>query len=418
MTSFEHLDILLVDDDPMSAQITSTLLAKTKAEVHIFTDASSAIESLQRKNYGLIISDWFMPQINGAQFLGRCRQIVPDIPVLFLTANTDIANAIEMIQAGASDYLTKPISSQELYFKIQRTLERVQNAAVLRQIRHENEILELENKQLVHWRQMYAYKESHQVRQIITLIARTINQAGGFMWLDMLEQSAEHSSSMVTLPIDAYHAILSSAQQLRHVLALLQYVDSIDNMTINQQTTPVFDFLHTSMPSLLKDAQIQCQNQNRQLHYYPGTVPGALQVTIDQDVFQQILHELVINAIKYSPAKSAVTIEAFSEQKPKQQVLVIKIRNHPFPPTSSNKQSSVGIPYEISEQVFDLFYTGSPFPIHLPGERWTDGTGLYIVRRLLQRMGAWIELNNGLDHLQNPPAPFVQFSIVLPLKKE
>ena len=85
--------------------------------------------------------------------------------------------------------------------------------------------------------------------------------------------------------------------------------------------------------------------------------------------------------------------------------------------TSESYDQVVGIPYEYSELVFDLFYTIEPFPVEIEEEEWKGGTGLYIARKIINRHNGLIRNANGVDYSQGSPSPFVKFVISLPYRK-
>jgi CheY-like chemotaxis protein len=78
--------------------------------VHAYSSAVEAAENIEPRAYDLILSDFFMPGMNGDEFLKNVRRQDGDTPFVFLTANTDIRLAIDLVKAGADDHITKPIA--------------------------------------------------------------------------------------------------------------------------------------------------------------------------------------------------------------------------------------------------------------------------------------------------------------------
>lgn len=411
--------MLILDDDFTSCKIVEHYLKTGGFSVEVYEHAGDAITAIEAQHFSLIISDWFMPEINGEAFLRQVRQFRPDTPVIFLTANTDIENAVSMIRAGATDYLLKPVSQHELLFRVSRAMDLHQNNQVIAQIKREKEILELENKQMINWRLMYASKESEQVKQIISLLARTINQSGGFMWLDLLQASTKMTEEGYLLAPEVHDLIISAATQQRHIIELLTFINSIQTSDLDIERVNLGVFLNEILVPAYDSARAIAGAHRKELSFHPGRVGEAGGfIKIDRLMFTDIIKELAVNGIKYSPDYSRLLLECRVEERGQGiRVLAIHMRNQV---SASQKSGSrgIGIPHELSEQVFELFFTLNAYPEQLAEESWTDGSGLYICRKLLQRMGAWIEAKNGLDYMSTPPEPFVQFIIMFPLEKE
>lgn len=98
--------------------------------------------------------------------------------------------------------------------------------------------------------------------------------------------------------------------------------------------------------------------------------------------------------------------------------LLALIRNEPRELQARDKEGGrlTGIPYDYSELVFDLFFTIESFPTPNADEEWTDGTELYVVRKLLTRMGAMVANRNIVDYLGDAPKTYVQFAVAFPLR--
>jgi signal transduction histidine kinase len=78
----------------------------------------------------------------------------------------------------------------------------------------------------------------------------------------------------------------------------------------------------------------------------------------------------------------------------------------------------VGIPYDYSELVFDLFYTIDAFTRRIDQEEWSDGTGLFVARKLLKRHGGWIRAGNGIDYTGQRPTTITRVTLTLPYYQE
>jgi DNA-binding NtrC family response regulator len=111
--------ILLVDDERNMLTVTRMALEDAGYRVLTAERAEDAIPLLRDPDLDVILSDLKMPGMSGEEFVAHCRRVRPEVPVIVVTAYGSIRSAVECIQAGASDYLTKPFEPEELEIAIE-----------------------------------------------------------------------------------------------------------------------------------------------------------------------------------------------------------------------------------------------------------------------------------------------------------
>ena len=116
--------ILLIEDEKMLADSLSTLLTRKGFTVEAVYDGETGAEYALMGIYDLLILDVMMPGLNGYQVAREVRRKRCAVPILMLTAKSDVADRIEGLNAGADYYLTKPFDSQELLACINALLRR------------------------------------------------------------------------------------------------------------------------------------------------------------------------------------------------------------------------------------------------------------------------------------------------------
>ncbi|MBN2241182.1 MAG: sigma-54-dependent Fis family transcriptional regulator [Acidobacteria bacterium] len=118
-----HEEILVVDDEPqMLIAIQETLRRKGYG----ITTAGSGVEALcklKEKFYHLVLTDMRMPEVSGLDLLKKIRSLLPQAPVVLITAYGTIQNAVDAMRHGAFDYLLKPFSSEALEGVVRRALD-------------------------------------------------------------------------------------------------------------------------------------------------------------------------------------------------------------------------------------------------------------------------------------------------------
>lgn len=115
--------ILIVDDERNMLLVMRMSLEDAGYRVLAAESAEDALPLLADPDLDVVLSDLKMPGMSGEEFIARSRMERPDVPVLVVTAYGSIRSAVECIQAGASDYLTKPFEPEELQIAVRNALQ-------------------------------------------------------------------------------------------------------------------------------------------------------------------------------------------------------------------------------------------------------------------------------------------------------
>ena len=110
--------ILLAEDERSLSRAVAALLEKNNYSVDTVYDGEEALAYLDAGNYDALILDIMMPRLDGLEVLRRLRQRGDSIPVLMLTAKSEVEDKVTGLDTGANDYLTKPFSTAELLARI------------------------------------------------------------------------------------------------------------------------------------------------------------------------------------------------------------------------------------------------------------------------------------------------------------
>ena len=146
MSDNSHAEILVVDDDAMSRKVLAQLLTAAGYKCRVSEDGSEALEIAHTTPPSVLLLDFDMPGLNGAEVLRRLRSdqnpAVAQIPTIMLTAHGSEASEVSCLQAGADDFVTKPVNAAVLRARIETQLR-------LRSMRRQ---LERQNDELEKWR--------------------------------------------------------------------------------------------------------------------------------------------------------------------------------------------------------------------------------------------------------------------------
>jgi two-component system response regulator AtoC len=115
----EPRTVLVVDDERNMLMVMQIALEEAGYRVLAAESAEEALAVLRDPDLAVLLSDLKMPGMGGHELIARSRRDRPDVPVIVVTAYGSIRSAIECVQAGASDYLTKPFEPEELQLAVQ-----------------------------------------------------------------------------------------------------------------------------------------------------------------------------------------------------------------------------------------------------------------------------------------------------------
>jgi phosphoserine phosphatase RsbU/P len=146
MSDNSRPEILVVDDDAMSRRVLAQLLTAAGYNCRVCKDGSEALEIVHRKPPSVLLLDFDMPGPDGAEVLRRLRSdedpAVAQVPAIMLTAHGSDESEVSCLQAGADDFVTKPVNAAVLRARIETQLR-------LRSMRRQ---LERQNDELETWR--------------------------------------------------------------------------------------------------------------------------------------------------------------------------------------------------------------------------------------------------------------------------
>ncbi len=118
--------ILIVDDDAAQRRMTGALLTSGRREWRDVDSGLKALDLLNSKDgqdISLVLLDLAMPEMTGIEVLKAIRPKRPDLPVIVLTSNGSVSNAVSAMQAGATDFLIKPVAAERLTVSVTNALK-------------------------------------------------------------------------------------------------------------------------------------------------------------------------------------------------------------------------------------------------------------------------------------------------------
>ncbi|NJM95856.1 MAG: response regulator [Phormidesmis sp. RL_2_1] len=410
----ETLNILIVDDDEVDRMALRRALKATDFQVSCaeVSDCDSALEALAHVNYDCIFLDYNLPGKNGLELTRHIRSRGIRVPLIALTGQGDEQTAVDLMKAGASDYLPKHKLSAEAIARLVRSALKVHRAeitidAINRNLRDKNRLLKRQNKELEQQR-LYIYQQNLQLQEVSRLKSEFLATMSHELRTPL---NAIIGFSQILLSKSKDPITQQQANMLNRVLAngknLLEIIDDVlifSKMEAGRLSIKPsrFDISQLVRQTVLELASLASQKS------LPITIDDDLKDCIvinDQARIRQILVNLLSNAIKFT------------------QVGTISIRLTALPlalhssaqalATDNHVADSIllmvsdtgcGISREDQKHIFEPFYQADQKTTRLYGG---TGLGLAITYSLVEMMHGTISVSSDLGH-------GTTFRIVLP----
>lgn len=131
--------IVLADDDPMMREMLTAVLTALGHDVEAFADGAAGWAAFQRAPAPLVALDWEMPRMDGLEVCRRVREHPggADVYLLVITARSDAADLEKVLDAGADDYLPKPVTASDVIARLRIAEKRMETATARRRAEEE-----------------------------------------------------------------------------------------------------------------------------------------------------------------------------------------------------------------------------------------------------------------------------------------
>jgi signal transduction histidine kinase len=390
----EPAKVLVVDDEESVVVTIKAILQLDGYDVVTTTSGAEARAMVRKQEYDLVLSDLRLEDGDGLDVLRAVRESSPDTVTIMLTGYASLESAVQALRAGAYDYLIKPSEVEELRNTVARGIERRQLGLELKA-----RVAELE-------------RANHEIADLNTSLQRRIDEATAELKeryeelkeLDrMKSQFLSIASHELKTPITAMSGFLQVAlrrmrrliearpdeteagAQLAGVLEqldvvyrqtgkLARLIDELLDVSRIQTGRIEFRYGDVDIGELANEVAARMQLTTNS-HEITVQRDSSSVVTADRDHLEQVLNNLVTNAIKYSPSGGPIRIEV----QPDDGGVRVSVSDR-----------GIGIPQKELDAIFGLFYRS---PDRAARDAAGMGLGLYISKEIVSRHGGriWAE---------------------------
>ena len=175
--------ILLVDDDPDSIRLMHQMLHRYR-HVRFATRLEEAFQLIEREAPDLLLLDAEMPDGSGFVLCERLKQLphTREIPVLFVTAHTDVSFEVRALECGAADFISKPISAPIFQLRVAHHLRTKRQMDLLRQLATVDPLTTLHSPQAFHQILRHEWRHSELAHHPLSLLLIDLDQFRKYNW--------------------------------------------------------------------------------------------------------------------------------------------------------------------------------------------------------------------------------------------
>jgi signal transduction histidine kinase len=400
--------VLVVDDEESVVVTIKAILQLDGYEVLTSTTGARARALVREQEFDLVLTDLRLEDGDGLDVLRAVRERTPDTVTIMLTGYASLESAIQALRAGAYDYLIKPSEVEELRSTVARGLERRRlgqelkariadlqkanreiadiNASLQRRIDDATAELKQRYEQLQELdrtKSQFLSMASHELKTPITAMS-------GFLQVALRRARRLIEGDDAAQTREGLRGILDQLEIVyRQTGKLARLIDELLDVSRIQTGRIEFRYGDVDLGELAQEVatRMQLTTTTHQIAVERDTTPTII---ADRDHLEQVLNNLVTNAIKYSPRGGPITIAVL----PAERGVRVAV-----------KDQGIGIPEKELDAVFGLFYRS---PDRAARDAAGMGLGLYICREIVSRHGGeiWAE---------SRPAEGSTFVVELPL---
>jgi DNA-binding response OmpR family regulator len=122
--------ILIIEDDPRMQKVLRRIFTEERYAALVAGDGQTGLDLFRREKPLAVVLDLILPNISGRELCQAFKELSPETPIVVLSAITEVADKVLLLELGADDYVTKPFSPRELTARVQAAIRRQRKPAL------------------------------------------------------------------------------------------------------------------------------------------------------------------------------------------------------------------------------------------------------------------------------------------------
>jgi len=381
--------ILVIDDEKIILDLTVIILKNRGYNVHTAADARTGLELIEKVRPEIVMLDYMMPGMDGLGALKEIRTRFPDTYVIMFTGKGSEEIAVEMMKAGASDYILKPFNNKDL-------IDRIDNILKIRRVELKNRELLREKEfllaEIAAWNRELEARVEEKTRALQKAQAEIV-QAEKLATLGYLSAGMAHEIrnplNSIALFIQLLKSGMDDPEKNEYIDKCIKEIDRIDGILrklLDTVKRPKYEIGEVEVDRVI-DATLEVFKPQTEQHKIKVVrdyrrIPPAIQA--DPLEMEQVFSNLFLNAIHEMPSQGTLTVQLDHDDS----TMTIRVSD-----------SGKGIPRENLAGIFDPFFTT---------KNCGTGMGLAVVLRIVKTYFGKIEV-------EKSDSTGTTFSIRIPL---
>ncbi|MEO0376111.1 MAG: ATP-binding protein [Cyanobacteria bacterium P01_A01_bin.17] len=382
-----HLNLLIVDDDDIDRMAVRRALKNADFPFHITEacDCSTAAEALEQQTFHCMLLDYLLPDGNALSMIQTLRKEGQNLPIVVLTGQGDEQVAVEVMKAGASDYLAKAKVSPAQLSKIIQGAIRLYEAEIQvvqtnRLLRETNERLKVKTRQLeqqrqqIHSQNLQLMKASQLKSQFLATMSHEIrtpmNAIMGFSQILMQGNKGKLTDSQHSMA----QRIFDNSSNLLGLLNKLLDFSKLESGRFEVVSTPV----NVAKLVLATTEELRSLAEQKHLQLITKIQLEDKKIETDADRLRQILVNLVSNAIKFTES-GHIEVQLSKETEDRVAIAI--------------QDTGIGIASQHRDHIFEAFCQVDQTTTR---QQAGTGLGLAITRSLVELLQGEIQVESTL----------------------
>jgi signal transduction histidine kinase len=351
--------ILLVDDDTLVLETTGVALSNRGYDLKTAESGEEALKLLEEEAFDLVITDLVMDAIDGIDILKAVKENHADTMTIIFTGHGNLASAIEALRLNAEDYLLKPCKIEDMVFRIERCLEKLELKQKIR--RMEADVLKVHKFETI---AVMTDGIAHDYNNLLSVIMGNMSLAQTYL---------KHDDKIYKLISNAEKALLQIKDLTRQLFTFSE------NFTSIKKNIAIAPMLENLVMLFTSGSESECQFD---------IADDLWSVEIDRSQIGQVIRNLVINAEDAMSLGGFIKVSAGNKE-------ITRVDESVTPPGKyieiSIEDRGVGIPPELTDKIFDPYFSTKE-----KGAQKGMGLGLAICHSVIKKHGGYLKVKSKL----------------------